>query len=133
VNAWPLALALPDGITAEYVPNTRPPRYTIDGEPTTIDVTIPDDLAAAGWIWHGTTLRWPASDPLRGIAIVTCSYPPPGYPSIRGTCFDIARQFEAGRHRRAEQRIAERVAIVTKAPKPKKDAPVAEAVQMELF
>lgn len=54
-DAYPLELALPNGIRAQLVPGSRPPRYTMDGEPTAIDVTIPEDLAAV-WFWFGSWL-----------------------------------------------------------------------------
>jgi hypothetical protein len=41
-DCYPLTIALPDGRRAAYVAHTRPARYTID-------VEIPDDLAADGW------------------------------------------------------------------------------------
>jgi len=148
---YPLVISLPDGSTARvritHVVEVNdkgeetltqlvstPPQYERrDGTTVALDVEIPDDLVAAGWHWHGTTLRWPADDPLRGMAIMTDSYPPPPYPSERGSCFDAARRFEAMRETRHEQHVAERVRKATKTPKPKKDAPVIEAVQLELF
>jgi len=51
MNAFPLAVALPSGAHADHVAGTSdPPEYTIAGEPIELDVTIPDDLLAAGWL-----------------------------------------------------------------------------------
>jgi hypothetical protein len=111
-----------------------PPQYELrDGTPVDLDVQIPDDLAAAGWIWHGSLLHWPTSDPLRGVGITTDLHPPPGWPSPRDDCFTVARRMDQHRAEYQEQRIAARVAKATKAPKAKKDAPAPAAVQMELF
>jgi hypothetical protein len=55
-DAYPLAIDLPGGRRAEYVSGTRPARYTIDGAPCDLDVTLPADVAAAGWFWSGTWL-----------------------------------------------------------------------------
>lgn len=136
-RAYPLQLWLPgeypNCVTADYVPGSSPPAYTIDGEPCAIDVQIPADLLAAGWCWHGATLRWSETPESCGIAIVTSAYPPPGWPSTRGSCFDCAREFERLRSESEQRRIAERVAKATKTKLPKKDAPAPEAVQLELF
>jgi hypothetical protein len=56
-----------------------------------IDVTIPDDLAAAGWHWHGSALAH--RDGL--LFIHTSAYPLPGDPSDRPSCFDVARESNA--------------------------------------
>lgn len=143
---YPLLIELPEPgnyphiVRAHYVPGSSPPAYRLDaiGMDLPIDVVIPDDLAAAGWYWHGSCLAWPASDPLRPMAISTATYPPPGWPSTREDCFTLARESERRRAEWAAERVAERVAQVTKAPKPKKTkrdipAPTPAAVQMELF
>ncbi len=149
-TVYPQTVALPDGVQARVrivhtvVTNDKgeqvltqlvssPPQYERrDGTTVALDVTIPDDLLAAGWAWHGSTL---IDGPIVGghIAITTCTYPPPGWPSARGSCFDCARRFEQLRAERHARRVAERVALATKAPKPKNDAPAPAAVQMELF
>lgn len=54
-DVYPLQLCLPDGRRADLVPGSRPARYTIEGEPCDIDVTIPPDLAAV-WFWVGSWL-----------------------------------------------------------------------------
>lgn len=52
MNGHPARLYLPNGIEAELIPGSQPSRYAgVD-----VDVTIPDDLARAGWHWHGTFL-----------------------------------------------------------------------------
>jgi hypothetical protein len=100
----PLSIALPDGRRAEYVAGTRPARYTIDGALCAIDVTIPDDLVATGWYWSGSFLYQPWPGPRTeaegrgpGVAIATCTFPPPGYVSDRKTCFEAAYEMEAKR------------------------------------
>src|SRR5262249_44409642 len=98
-----------------------------------LDVQIPDDLLTDGWIWHGSTLHWPATDMLRGISITTCTYPPPPYPSERGSCFDCARRFTQMRAERRAREIEVRVAKATKTKLPKVEAPAPELAQMELF
>lgn len=94
-DVCPLEIHLPDGKRACYIPGTRPPKYMVDGQPTDIDVSIPDDLAALGWIWHGSTLFQPhAGSDGPGVAITTCTYGFPGYADARGTCFDAARTMQ---------------------------------------
>jgi hypothetical protein len=134
-SCYPLAIDLPDGTTARvrivHVVEVNdkgeelltqlvstPPQYErCDGTTVELDVTIPDDLAAH-WFWFGSCLVEDSGL----VLICTATYPPPGYPSIRGTCFDVARQIEAGQRRRAERWIAERVAIVMKVKRPKTSA-----------
>jgi hypothetical protein len=60
-------------------------------------VTIPDDLAADGWHWSGSFLYQPWTEPRTaeqgrgpGVAISTATFPPPGYPCDRMTCFEAA-------------------------------------------
>lgn len=138
---YPLVVVLPDPgnyphiVRAEYVPNSNPPAYRLDpiGMDLPITVTIPKDLVAAGWYWHGSTLAWPASDPLRPMAISTATYPPPGWPAERENCFELARGTESRRAEWRERAVVERVAKATKTKLPKAGTPVAEAVQMELF
>lgn len=148
---YPLVVSLPGGSQArvrivhvvEFDKNgeavltqlvSNPPVYELrDGTTVALDVAIPDDLAAAGWFWHGSALHWPADDPQRTIGITTDLHPPPPYPSERDDCFTVARRFEAIRAERHEQHVAERVRKATKAPKLKKDAPATAAVQLELF
>lgn len=100
-DVFPLEIALPDGKRAQYVAGSRPPHYTVDGEPTDIDVTIPDDLAEAGWYWSGSYLYqpWPevrTEEQGRGpgVAISTGTFPPPGYPSDHQTCIEAAYEME---------------------------------------
>lgn len=121
--AYPLVLVLPNGIRAEYHDGA----YWIDGEPTALDVAIPDELVAAGWYWHGSVLRQPAidGDELRGIGICTSTF------GVEGA-FAAAREIQRVRAEREAARIAERVAVATKRPRAKRGA-VAEAVQRELF
>lgn len=52
MNGHPARLYLPNGIEAELIPGSQPPRYAGWGG----SVEIPDDLARAGWHWHGTFL-----------------------------------------------------------------------------
>lgn len=150
-TCYPLVVPLPDGLQARvritHVVEVNdkgedvltqlvqvPPQYELrDGTTVDLDVMIPDDLAAAGWHWFGSVLRWPASDPLRGIGICTSTYPPPPYPSTRGSCFDCARTFERLRAEREDRRIQVAVAKATKTKPPKASAPAPAAVQMELF
>jgi hypothetical protein len=136
-DCYPLEIALPDGKRAEYVQGSRPPRYTVDGEPTAIDVTIPDELAQSGWYWSGSFLYQPWPEPRTeaqgrgpGVAISTGTFGPPGYPCDRQTCFAAAYELE-----RLRVEVAARPAKKVKAGK-KTAAVVAEpelvAEQMEL-
>lgn len=115
-DCYPIELHLLDGQRAQYVPGSRPARYTVDGQACDIDVTIPDDLAALGWIWHGSTLFQPhvGSDG-PGVAITTCTYGLPGYADARGTCFDAARNMQRihteHEARRAGKVIAEQLEL----------------------
>jgi hypothetical protein len=77
--AYPWQLFLPDGVVAQHVPGSDPPRYTVDGVAIDVDVTIPDDLAE--WYWYGSFFCWNNE----GIAISTGTHPPP-------LCFDVARR-----------------------------------------
>jgi hypothetical protein len=92
----PLQLHLPDGIIAQYVPGSAPPAYMLGpiGMEIPVDVVIPEDLAAAGWYWHGSTLAWNGGDPLCPIGISTVVYPPPGWLSASRNCFEAARIVE---------------------------------------
>lgn len=86
MNAVPLFLSLPDG-PAVLVPGSferGQPRYQRDGQVLDVDVTIPPELEATGWIWHGSFLRKPGAV---GIAICTTTFPPP-------LCFDNARELD---------------------------------------
>lgn len=86
MRAIPLTFSLPDG-PARLVPGSfekGAPRYERDGQPIDVDVTIPSDLEASGWIWHGSFLRKPGAV---GIAICTATFPPP-------RCFDNARELD---------------------------------------
>lgn len=134
-DAYPLEVHLPDGTRARVrivhivEVNDRgdevltqlvqhPPQYERrDGTTVPIDVTIPDDLAAAGWYWSGSFLYqpWPevrTEEQGRGpgVAIATCTYGPPGYPSDRQTCFEIAHELE-------RKRTEIQVALRAKPPK----------------
>jgi hypothetical protein len=86
----PLLLDLPDGVQAAYVPDSEPPAYRLDlvGMAIPVDIAIPEDLAVAGWYWHGSTLAH--RDGL--LFIHTSAYPPPGWPSARPSCFAVARE-----------------------------------------
>lgn len=113
---------------------SNPPVYERrDGTTVELDVAIPDDLLDAGWFWRGSSLHWPADDPLRTIGITTDLHPPPGWPGERDDCFTVARRFEAIRAERHAQHMIERVAKATKTKRPKQDAPAPAAVQLELF
>jgi|SRR6187549_777482 len=82
----PLELHLPDG-PAVLVPGSLAagqPRYVRDGMTLDLDVTIPPELAVAGWIWQGSFLRKPG---VVGIAICTKTFGVPGV-------FDRAREHE---------------------------------------
>lgn len=73
----PLDLYLPDGV-ARLVPGSfeqGQPRYARDGVALDVDVTIPPDLEASGWIWQGSFLRKPG--PV-GVAICTQTFGVPG-------------------------------------------------------
>jgi len=110
VSAYPLIIALPGGVQARvrivHVVGedgaltqlvSDPPQYERrDGTTVELNVTIPPDLAPH-WFWFGSAL---VSDD--GLLLVsTATYPPPGIESARGSCFDVARQLEAGMQRRA--------------------------------
>lgn len=163
-TCYPLVVPLPDGTQARvriiHVVETKknekgeqvqvlsqlvpsPPQYERrDGTTIEIDVAIPDDLAAAGWYWFGSVLRWPAGD-LRGIGILTSCYPPPPIKSERGSCFDCAREFERLRAEGEDRRIQVAVAKATKTKLPKRaskhtanaasESQVRALAQMELF
>lgn len=146
---YPLVIPLPDGtearvrITHIVEVNDKgeetltqlvqsPPQYERrDGTTVDLDVQIPDDLAAAGWYWHGSTLA------LDGglLRIGTETYPPPGWPAPQGTCFDIARRYEVKHSeleaaRLARQTPATRVRRLV--PKQPAGASVVEQLAMEL-
>lgn len=76
MDAVPELLELPDGSNARYVPNsyldTGRAQYTIAGQLTDLDVTIPADLA--GWYWSGAVLVAPD----RTICLPTHRYGLPG-------------------------------------------------------
>jgi L-rhamnose isomerase len=95
MSAIPLEIDLPGG-PAQLVPGSYEagrPRYERDGVEIDIDVTIPDDLVATGWCWHGSSLYQSAPAPGRiSVGIHTGTNPPPGI-------FDIARHFDANRAR----------------------------------
>jgi len=83
----PLELSLPDGPATLKIGSLKKgqPQYERDGQLLDVDVTIPDDLVAAGWIWHGSTLyRREPGDELRGVGVDTRTFPPP-------QCFEQAR------------------------------------------
>ncbi len=85
-GAYPWVIDLPGGIRAELAAS-NPPRYAAYGEMTDIDVTIPDDLRAAGWYWNGSFLCWRETPESCGIAVATCTF---GIPGV----FIQAREFE---------------------------------------
>jgi len=77
VKVIPLDLYLPDGV-AQLVPGSfeaGAPRYARGGVVLDVDVVIPPDLAASGWIWHGSFLR--KAGPV-GVAICTKTFGLPG-------------------------------------------------------
>lgn len=112
-DCYPLMINLPDGRRAEYVAGSRPARYTIDGELSDIDATIPDDLLATGWYWSGSFLfqPWPERPDGPGVAISTGTY------GLAET-FEMARRMNA---KRAEL-LALRVVMPAKKVKAKKKA-----------
>lgn len=147
MSAYPLTVALPDGAAARVrivhhvVTNDKgeqtltqlvssPPIYELrDGTTVDLDVTIPPDLVAAGWAWHGSVLQLgQMGGPC--IAITTALHPPPGFDDRRD-CFTVARSMEQHRAAHAEEMIAARVAKATKQPRAKRGAAV--VVQRELF
>ena len=148
--AYPMVISLPNGVEAcvrivqamqinekggEVLTQIvqTPPQYELfDGTAIDLDVTIPDDLVAAGWFWFGSLLA--KGDPAGAhVGTHTSCYPPPGYDAPQGTCFDSARRFEAAAVTHHERRIAEQVAVATKTRRPTYNTPQAAAVQMELF
>lgn len=152
-DCYPVELHLPGGVRAQYVPESRPAQYTVDGEPIAVDVTIPEDLAAAGWCWHGSFLYqpYPGREDGPGVAISTGTFPPPGWPLVASpierkgtddegepkvetfvpkTCFEAAYEMERLRAEHAAFRAA-KPAKKARAPKPApapKAAPAAAAV-----
>ena len=98
-DAYPLELHLPGGMRAQLVPGSRPPVYTIDGAPTAIDVTIPEELAAAGWCWHGSTLfqPWAGAGDGPGVAITTCTFGVAGAFDQARRMLHIRAAFDAAR------------------------------------
>lgn len=99
MNGAPLQLALPGGIVAEYVAESDPPAYTVNGAPIAVNVVIPDDLTREGWYWFGSFLRqpWPDRDDGPSVCISTSTYPPPGWSSDRPDIFTQARVLDAYR------------------------------------
>jgi hypothetical protein len=126
----PLPGAYPQTVYAEYVPGSSPPAYTVNGEPCAVEVQIPDDLAALGYFWHGSLLCKPGD---QSGGICTATYPPPGWPSPRENCFELARESERRRAEWAAQRVAERVAKATKTKVPRPTPAAPELAQQELF
>jgi hypothetical protein len=128
----PLCIVLLGDVRADYVPDSRPPRYTIAGEPCDIDVQIPSDLCDAGWYWHGSTLAHRDGK----LRISTATYPPPGGATDQPTCFDLAREsdtrsaaFAAARAERAMRPVPKRRPAKQLPPA---SAPVAQQLAMEL-
>jgi len=128
-NGVPLEIHLPDGQRALLVPGSRPARYTVNGETTTIEVEIPEDLCAAGWIWSGSFLYQPYTDrdDGSGVAIATSTYGVPGWPCTRKTCFEVARDMD---RLRAEHVAARAIRSVKKAKKKAKTKPPAGALEL---
>jgi len=120
-DVHPLTIALPDGRCAEYVAGTRPARYTIDGAPCDVDVTIPDDLAATGWYWSGSFLYQPWAERADGpgVGIFTGTFGLPG-------TFEAARRLDA---MRVEVQAAIKARPPKKARKPKRVKPIAATEQ----
>jgi hypothetical protein len=101
VQAYPVELPLPNGRARLVLGSAEAgqPLYEIDGLLVSLDVAIPDDLAHR-WFWWGDRLyQRPDGENDPFISIATGTYPPPGVPSERGSCFDIAREMEATRAR----------------------------------
>jgi hypothetical protein len=110
--AYPVCLDLPGGVRArvrivhvwDEAEQTLsqlvsvPPVYELrDGTTVDVDVAIPDDLRAAGWYWNGSLLTWRETPESCGIAVATCTFPPPGWPldaTHMTDCMSQARVFE---------------------------------------
>lgn len=129
----PIVLSLPGGVRADYVPQSDPPAYTVNGEPIAVDVVIPDDLIQAGWYWFGSFLRqpWTEHDNGPGVCISTGTYPPPGWPSDRPDIFTQARVLDAYRVS-FQTELAARPAKKAKNVKQTASAPRTVQLTMEL-
>lgn len=93
--AFPACLELPGGQRAGLVEGSvkdGKPIYMLDGIALDIDVTIPDDLIAAGWFWFGSYLSRCAdpTNPNAILSIHTALHPPP-------SLFAVARSLAAPR------------------------------------
>lgn len=124
----PIRLALPDGLVADYVPDSEPPAYRADaiGCDLPVDVVIPDDLAAAGYFWFGSFLT--AGE---GLYIDTSSFPPPPFPGPRHDCYTAARNIEDERAKHAAARAAKPAKPARNAKPPSAPAVLVQA-RMEL-
>lgn len=133
---YPVSIPLPFGYRAELVyalPLHDPPVYAIDGVPVWLDVTIPDDLAARGWVWNGAFLWLPAvtSDKC-GIGISPAASPPPFWnvardgrvlvPGQFACCFLVARYLNVSEREFGERRVATLAAKAAKVPRAKQAA-----------
>lgn len=99
------------------------PRYAVDGVLVDIDVTIPPDLAAAGWFWFGATLTQTNG---RGVYVGVGSGPP--------VCYEQARLIEqAAVDRVARQARRVPVRPTTKATRAKPARQVGAIEQAEMF
>lgn len=106
------------------------PRYQVDGvERPDFDPTIPTDLYAAGWQWHGGWLRHIADDAAPGASGIVIGMPRESLDEV----WDQARKVTAAR---AEIQASLAVAKPAKKVKPTRPAPVAAVayaqVTMEL-
>jgi len=110
----PLELSLPDGPATLKIGSLKKgePQYERGGQLLDVDVTIPPDLVAAGWIWHGSMLyRREPGDELRGVGVDTKTFPPP-------QCFEQARAIDQmraeldGAIRPAPTKLKQRRAVV---------------------
>ena len=149
-TTYPVSIPLPNGLRAELVyalPLHDPPVYAIDGIPVWLDVTVPDDLAARGWIWNGSFLWLPAATSNQcGIGICPNTSPPPFWnvardgrilvPGVWPCCFVIARYLDVGEREFGQRRVAELAAKAAKLPRAKQMTvprrPVAVQTMMEL-
>lgn len=95
---------------------SRRPRYKVAGVEQPFDPTIPDDLVASGWCWHGGFLTQAPRSP-DGCALVIGSKP------TLDAVWESARAIVAEQAAAAE-RTAEKARKAPKAPKARKAARV---------
>lgn len=142
----PTSIPLPFGYYAElaYTDTPGQPVYAIDGVPVWLDVSIPADLAARGWVWNGAFLWLPAATSNQcGIGICTNSSPPPFWNVARDgrvlapgqwpCCFVVARYLDIGEREFGERRVARLAATAAKtkyAPVTRRGAPMQTMMEL---